>query len=758
VSTLSIDRGRAWQRTWQRPELEAVAGTLAEGEVYIAPNRFYGPRGGSRRLAALNALWLDLDTYRVPALAALEREEVAALILRRIAAAELPPPSFLIDSGRGHYCVWLIRGAVPAARPRWSATMRALVEWALPLGADPACVDAARVLRMPDSWHAGTGRQVTVVAGDGARYDFGALADAIWRAAGRPTREALSRRRARGRSPRRSDTGSQAPRQRGLSRPGAWRAVLVDLEALLESWGGTVPTGLRDLWLHAYACALAWTTTEVDIASAVVAKGAVVAPDLPSRDVLRMIGTTARRAAAAAAGRCTPDGRDPRYDYSGGRLAELLCVDRQSAEVLALQQVIPPELRSHRTRQRRIERRGAAGVLPRSIWLALNPASRERPWRAEGISRATWYRRRKHDRERHWRDRVSALLAGTAAVAQVRETGAVPLYGGVALPSAPERRPEALTGLVGVSQQSIPAQPPPAFALYLKPSPKNAARPQPVSPAGEPDPDPNKAPAGPVRQEMPTMPSLADPHVLAAAAQRLSAEDLGTLTRVAVTLAKGPCSRQQLIDRARLRNVDVVQLGPWLRRSVDGQAIVGLEEAPAVKTPAAGPRQGGLFTEREFLPPPEPVPSSIRAAVITTGKEALRRAGISSNQAGSFLGKLLRDHPLGAVAEAVDALARTEAADPRAWVQGYIRRHHPGGRHTHGVRPGQTSAVRHSGQARSSFPPAERPPHPDVTPEFLGVSPARTEWIREVNRLTSFSILSPEHEEVRRRLEELQAR
>jgi hypothetical protein len=163
-----------------------------------------------------------------------------------------------------------------------------------------------------------------------------------------------------------------------------------------------------------------------------------------------------------------------------------------------------------------------------------------------------------------------------------------------------------------------------------------------------------------------------------------------------------------------------------------------------------------LFGERELLPPPEPVKSSIRAAVIAAGKETLTRAGLSRNRAGSVLGELLRDHPFGAVAEALDALARTEVADPIALIKGYFRK---SGRHSHGgAQPAQTREARSSGQARSSFPPAERPPHPDVTPEFLAVSPARSEWIREMNRLTSTSILSPDYEEVRRRLEELQAR
>lgn len=33
---------------------------------------------------------------------------------------------------------------------------------------------------------------------------------------------------------------------------------------------------------------------------------------------------------------------------------------------------------------------------PRADWLAENSARRTKPWEAEGVSRATWYRRRKN--------------------------------------------------------------------------------------------------------------------------------------------------------------------------------------------------------------------------------------------------------------------------------------------------------------------------------------------------------------------------
>jgi hypothetical protein len=49
-------------------------------------------------------------------------------------------------------------------------------------------------------------------------------------------------------------------------------------------------------------------------------------------------------------------------------------------------------------RRREIARKERArrdiGKIERGMWLAENTTERDRPWLAEGISRATWYRRR----------------------------------------------------------------------------------------------------------------------------------------------------------------------------------------------------------------------------------------------------------------------------------------------------------------------------------------------------------------------------
>jgi len=672
VSFLARQGDRVSAHTCAQDMMAAAAGPLLEQTAYVCMNRFYGPRGGGRRLAALNAVWLDLDVYRAPALDGLSRPSIAAEILRRARSAGLPPLSFLVDSGRGFYAIWLLAGAAPAAEPRWRAALRALVDWARDLGADPACVDPARVLRLPESWHDGVGRQVAVLAGDGARHGFDALCDAIWRAAGRPDRKQLDERRQR----KPVASAARTSRAGGLPRVARWRAVSRDLDRLRAHWGGAIPEGRRGLWLHLHACALAWIDPSADIPDAIAALAADATPGLAPREARRCAGTVARRAAQAARGRRSACGLDLRYDYGGGRMADLLDVDADLAQRLGLEQVISAALRVGRRARARQAGRRAAGVLPRAIWLAANPLSRERPWRAEGVSRATWYRRRAALRSGRLRAALAGLRASAATLTDAtltgaRETGAVPLYGGVAPPGATAPRCFGFNSFKlhqTPTKPTIPTENRPAEQSNLTPR----AGSTPSTPSSIPEPAPDHA-------EETVMPEpLIDAKLLAAAADTLAAEDVVRLLRIAGILALGGAIAVR--DIAARVGVGVgagggvpARLMPWLRLSADRLSVVGLAMPPARQV------QGTLF---DLAPVPAaltaapavaaaPRKPTIRGAVIAAGVTALTDAGVTEASARSFLGEMLKLYRLGPVAEAVDAAyaRQGQIAEPRSWIR-----------------------------------------------------------------------------------------
>jgi hypothetical protein len=717
VSGLTGSGDHLKSHTWSRDLVGAASATLVEQEAYIAMNPYFGPRGGDRRLAALNAVWLDLDTYRIPALSTLPRPEVQTHILRTVHAAGLPAPSLLVDSGRGFHCVWLIRGTSPAALPRWRALMKALARWARPLGADPACVDPARVLRLPGSWHEGAGRQVAIVAGDGARHAFEPFADAIWRAVGRPARRAYDA--ARGNRFRR-DSGAQSDRRpRGLPRRSFWAAIRRDLDVLLDHWGGVVPVGLRDLWLHVHCCALTWIDPQADILDRILTRAAVVAPGLTSRELGRTMGSTIRRGLAARAGQ--PRACDPRYDYGSDRLCELFGIDAELATRLPLQQLIPAALRADRNRQRRTDRRRAAGALPRAIWLAANPISRLKPWEAQGISRATWYRRRAEAQRRRLADCVADLMAGSAEISVPCETGPAPHYKGEAPPAATK----------GPSLTHKARQNAPTVSHSRKSTEKTTGGGEPrhvksegaraFASAGA-----DQSPGSTEREiPMADQPAL-DYDILRAGSQRLSLGELGALTQMAIVLARGSAHRLDLGRRAKVPPDMVDRLDAWLEVSADTGLVTGLVVPGDSRRPARVPRQGQLFDDSTVAPAPVSGrhSNSLRASTIEAGIRVLGRTGIGETLARSFLSGIIKESGFGPLAEAIDALEPrlADVAEPRSWIKAHI-----------GKRKGGTAR---EGPGTIGRPPAAQSEatRPLATPEFLGISPRRAAQIQERNR------------------------
>ena len=255
VSLLAKTGNGVFARCFPAEEVHPVLPTWMETTAYFGVTRYAGPRGGARPVAELTCLYADLDTYRVPELAPLAREALAETVIRRIGALGLPEPSFLIDSGRGLYALWRIDPLSGQALPRWRAAQRCLVGLLAPLGADPACCDPARVLRIPGTLNGRCGRVVTVVRGDGRPHAFDDLADRIYQVAKRPTRGELAARRQR----RAGDDAADVVR--GLPPAARFAAVLRDLERFRLAWGGEIPEGFRNCWLHLVATALGFVAT-----------------------------------------------------------------------------------------------------------------------------------------------------------------------------------------------------------------------------------------------------------------------------------------------------------------------------------------------------------------------------------------------------------------------------------------------------------------------------------------------------------------
>ena len=410
--------GRPHSKTYALSTAPLLVDSFLDGDGYISLHRFHGARQVNR-LAALNGLFLDLDVDRLPFGATRTVGPWSLDVLMRLVSLNLPEPTVLLSTGRGLAAFWLIDPLPPQALPRWQAAQNVLIDLFRCLGADPGCRDAARVTRLPGSLNSKSRTTASIIGGTLDRHGFDKLADEIYIAAGRPTREQLRQRQER--KKRREGRAHSGGLTVGLR----FRAVMRDLESLRRSWGGQVPIGSRNTWLHLYATCLSHISDAQEISALVEAMAAKAAPGLSRSEVAGIAKVAARHAALPNGGTPLTDGR---YHYSGATIAELLGVTAAGARTLGLEQVMPKDERARRKAERERLGRRAVGAASREDWLNENSRERQQPWTELGMSRSTYYRRIKAGQVVE-----PAKPARTADV----ETRPCPQQGGSALPTAP---------------------------------------------------------------------------------------------------------------------------------------------------------------------------------------------------------------------------------------------------------------------------------------------------------------------------------
>lgn len=228
----------------------------------------------------------------------------------------------------------------------------------------------------------------------GQVWDFDALADEILPLA-RAELNTLRLERVR----RRAAAGRLAPRPaRGFTAASLWELRLAELQRLrAHRWFGPLPEGQRDLWMLLAGTAVGYLVPAPMVRREIVALAQeVTGGGWPEREALsRMSAVIARAERAALGEKIAYQGRlvDPRYRFQTTTIVELLAITEAEMRACSLRHLVSPEIRREQERQRWHERRALAGGLLRADYRA-QALSRERPWEAEGISRATWYRRR----------------------------------------------------------------------------------------------------------------------------------------------------------------------------------------------------------------------------------------------------------------------------------------------------------------------------------------------------------------------------
>jgi hypothetical protein len=422
---------------------------------YVSMNRF-GLCRAAKHLVSLGAIWAEIDHYkdkrgpdgrshwesRTP-------KEIAGLLLARLEEADVPAPSIILFTGRGHLCAWLHDPRPAEALPVWRRVMDAL--WGTPTDADVKsalqegvplatacprksrwtddreqmmltrrgeiwsglCLDRAtgdptRVFRVAGTVHEVSGHKAHLVWPPRwesmKRYDFQVLADALLPY----TRDELRELRASREAAALESVRNQVPRTRqtpqGHTVRSRARAFIADLDRLrAHRYGdGKVSAGARDTFCYLYASALAWLE-EPDLEAWTERLAEIVAASPAT--IRGWIKPTVRLAEEAACGGKKKFGDrqvDPRYKLSVRKAVEMLGVDAREVSEAGLTLIVPPGVTARKTAtERSRDRRRRDGAQERSLVQAARRAAGEEALRrhANGetitaIAKAMGYSRR----------------------------------------------------------------------------------------------------------------------------------------------------------------------------------------------------------------------------------------------------------------------------------------------------------------------------------------------------------------------------
>ncbi len=140
-------------------------------DMYFSLNTFKHCSRKQENLYEFKALYTDIDYYKYD----LTQEQVLTYLDTLVQAHKLPPPSYIVDSGRGLYVIWKITNTPKKAEMKWWHCMRTIQYHLKAYGADPACVDSARIFRLTGSIHSKTKKTVQMIGGSLATYNLNSL-------------------------------------------------------------------------------------------------------------------------------------------------------------------------------------------------------------------------------------------------------------------------------------------------------------------------------------------------------------------------------------------------------------------------------------------------------------------------------------------------------------------------------------------------------------------------------------------------------
>lgn len=328
--------GDRWIKCRPDDNLPGIANELRGlRDSYFTVNQFNGWRH-VRLLRSLRAVYIDLDGQ-------LDLD----LVLDALATTRMPAPSLVVWSGRGMHLYWLLAPLPSKFLPRWQLVQDALLKALRDVGADRACRDCTRVLRLAGTVNSKNGAETRGLILTGTLWDLDSLALEVLgerkpRAAIRDFAAASARK------------GTRKAHLAG-SIYGWWHTVYSDLVKLTDlRFHNKLPAGHRDKWLFLHAVALSWFAQPDAIQDEVLQMGRLLT-DFSDGEIMQIMNPVIQRRNDADAGhKVLFNGmeRDPRYFFKAATLREWIGEDLIARYADQLRALAPAEVILARKKER----------------------------------------------------------------------------------------------------------------------------------------------------------------------------------------------------------------------------------------------------------------------------------------------------------------------------------------------------------------------------------------------------------------------
>ena len=119
-----------------------------DANIYITANSFFKPTRTIESIRKLNALYIDLDYYKIEKYKDYTGEEMLEVLNENYFGKSIPKPTLVTFTGRGLGIYWAIENLPYMALPLWNTVQKYILGKLKPIGADPVSIDASRLLRL----------------------------------------------------------------------------------------------------------------------------------------------------------------------------------------------------------------------------------------------------------------------------------------------------------------------------------------------------------------------------------------------------------------------------------------------------------------------------------------------------------------------------------------------------------------------------------------------------------------------------------